>query len=60
MFLNILNTDDKYYLLNSDNLRQPIEMQLPQKQKTFSEFLSEVLKARLDFEIFQKQDAPNS
>ena len=35
-------------------------MQLSQKQKTFSEFVSAVLKARLDFENFQKKDASNS
>ena len=60
MFVNILNTDGKYSLLNSDNLRQPIEMQLSQKQKIFSEFVSAVLKVRLDFEDFQKKVAPNS
>ena len=59
MFVNILNTDDKYSLQNSENLRQPIEMQLSQKQKTISEFVSAVLKARLDFENFQRKDAPN-
>ena len=35
-------------------------MQLSQKQKTFSELVSAVLKARIDFENFQKEDAPNS
>ena len=27
MFVNILTADDKYSLLNRDNLRQPIQMQ---------------------------------
>ena len=31
MFANILTDDDKYSLLNRDNLRQPIQMQLTQK-----------------------------
>ena len=32
--------DEKYYLLNRDNLTRPIQMQLYQQQKTFSEFFS--------------------
>ena len=31
--------DDKHYLLNRDNLTQPIQMQLYQKQKHFFETL---------------------
>ena len=34
-FVNTLTADDKYSLLNRDNLTQPIQMQLSQKQKTF-------------------------
>ena len=33
-----MSADDKHYLLNRDNLTQPIQMQLSQKQKTFPEF----------------------
>ena len=33
MFVNILTADGKYSVLNRDNLRQQIEMQLSQKQK---------------------------
>ena len=36
LFVNTLTADDKHYLLNRDNLTQPIQMQLSQKQKTFS------------------------
>ena len=54
MFANILTADDKYSLLNRDNLRQPIQMQLSQKEKTFSEFVFEFLKCKLNFERFQK------
>ena len=28
MFVNALTADDKHYLLNRDNLTQPIQMQL--------------------------------
>ena len=60
MFVNILTANDKFSLLNRDNLRQQIEMQLSQKQKIFYEFVSAALKARLDFKNFQRKDAPNS
>ena len=48
-----LTAHGKYPLLNADNLRQPIQMQLSQKQKTFYQFVSSLLKARLNFEHFQ-------
>ena len=38
LFVNTLTADDKYSLLNNHNLTQPIQMQLSQKQKTFSTF----------------------
>ena len=46
----------KHYLLNRDNLTEPIQMQLSQKQKTFSEFFFAFLKSSLNFEHFQKKD----
>ena len=55
MFVTILTSDDKCFLLNRDNLRQPIQMQLSEKQKIFSEFCAAILKSRLDFEHFQKK-----
>ena len=55
-----MNADDKYSLLNRDNLTQPIQMQLSQKQKTFSEFLSPFLKSNLNFEHFQNKDDTHS
>ena len=60
MFLNIFTGNDKYSLINRDNLRQPIQMQLSQKQKTFSQFLSAFLKAKLNFENVQEKDDPHS
>ena len=56
MFLITLSADDKYSLLNINNLRQPIQMQLSQKQKTFAEFFSAFLKSILNFEHFQKKE----
>ena len=55
MLFNILTTNHKYSLLNRDNLRQPIPMQLSRKEKTFSQFVSAFLKCRLNFEHFQKK-----
>ena len=60
MFLNILTGDDKYSLVDRDNVRLPIQMQLSQKHKRFSEFLSAFLKTRLSFEYFQTRDNPHS
>ena len=55
LFLNTLTDDDKYCLLYRDNLTQPIQILLSQKQKTFSEFFSAFLKSTLNFEHFQKK-----
>ena len=51
---------DKCSLPNRDNLMQPIEMQLSQKLKTFSEFIPAFPKSRLNFEQFQKKDDAHS
>ena len=50
MFCNVLTADDKYSLLNRYNFREPIRIHLSQKRKTFSQFVSVFLKARLNFE----------
>ena len=60
LFVNTLTADDKYSLLNRDNLTQPIQILLSQKQKTFSQFFSAFLKSTLNFEHFQKKDDPHS
>ena len=38
MFVNTLTVHEKHYLLNRDNLTQPIQMQLSQKKKNFQNF----------------------
>ena len=55
-----MTPDDKYSLLNRDNLKQPIPTQLSQKQKAFSIFLLGFSKSTLTFEHFQKKDDPLS
>ena len=55
MFVNILTANDKYSLVHRDNLSQPIQMQLSQKNKTLSRFVSSFLKWSLKFQHFQKK-----
>ena len=55
-----MTADDKYSLLNRDNLTQPIPTQLSQKQNAFSEFFLGFSKSTLTFEHFQKKDLPHS
>ena len=40
VFYNTVTADDKYSLLNRDNLTQQIQIQLSEKQKSFSRFMS--------------------
>ena len=58
-FANTLNVGHISSLLNKDKLSQPIQMQLSQKQKDFSQFLASFSKSRLNFQHFQKQDDPH-
>ena len=58
MFVKTLTVDDKHYMLKRDNLTQPIQMQLDQKQKTFS-FLA-FLKSIFNFKRFPIKDDPHS
>ena len=56
LFVNTMSAVDKCSLRNTDNLMQPIHIQLSQKLKTFSEFFSWFSKSGLNFEHFQKKD----
>ena len=60
LFVNTLTVNDKHYLLNRDNLTQPIQIQLSQKQKIFSEFFFAFLKSILNFKHLPKKDDPRS
>ena len=51
-FFNALTVDDKDYLHNRDNVRLTIQMELSQKQKTFSLFFFSFLKPILNFTRF--------
>ena len=60
LLVKSLTDDEKYSLLHRENLTQPIQILLSQKQKTFSEFFSEFSKSTLNFESFQRKDHPHS
>ena len=60
LLLNTLAADEKYVVLNTDNLTIPIQIHLSQKRKAFSQFLAAFLKSSLNFKHFQKEDDPPS
>ena len=56
LLVNTLDVDERYPVLNRDNLTIPIQMQLSQKHKTFCQFFTAFLKSRWNFEHFDKKD----
>ena len=60
LFVKILTDDETYSLLYRDNLTQRIQILLSQKQKTFSQLFSALLKCTLTFQHSRKKDDPHS
>ena len=60
LLLNTLAADQKYSVLNTDNLTIPIQMQLCEKENILSQFLVYFLKSGLNFQYFEKRDDPHS
>ena len=60
LFVNTLTADESYSLANANILTQQIQMQLPKKQKIFSECFPVFFKSRLGFEHFEKKRDPHS
>ena len=63
MFVNTLTVDEKHYLLNRDNLKQTIQIQLSRKEETFSAFFFfffAFLKSILNFKHLPTRDDPHS
>ena len=57
LFVKTLTADDdKHYLFKRDNLMEPIQMQLSQKQNTFSVFFFAFLKPILNFIHLSKRN----
>ena len=50
-----LAADEKYLVLNRDNLKIRTQAQLSRKEKKISQFLSVFLKSRLNFTYFRKK-----
>ena len=55
LLVNTLAADEKYPVLNIENLTLLIQMQLSQEQNTFSEFLTAFLKSRFNLKHFEKK-----
>ena len=60
LFVYTLTDDDKFCLLYTDNLTQPFQILLSQKEKGFSQFFAPFLKFTLNFEHSGKKDDPHS
>ena len=60
LVLKTLRVEEKDYLLARENLTQPNQMQLSEKQKTFLEYLFAFLKSILNFKHLPKKDEPHS
>ena len=60
LFVNKWTPDDKSSLLNRDKVKEPIQILLSRKQKSFSGFFSLFLKSTLNFENLRKKDYTHS
>ena len=56
VFVNTLTADGKYPVQGCENLQLPIQMQLSEKRKTFSEFFVPFLESTSNFKYFEKTD----
>ena len=54
LLVNILTTYDKYPVQDSENFQLPIQMQLSEKRKTFSEFVVPSLESTSNFKHFER------
>ena len=55
VFVNTLTADGKYPVQGCENLQLPIQMQLSEKPKTFSEFFILFVESTSNFEDFEKK-----
>ena len=55
MFLNTLSTDGKYPNEDKENLSLPIQIQLSEKRKNFSEFFISFMDSQSNFKCFEKK-----
>ena len=59
LFVNMFPVNDKHYLVNRDNLTQPIQIQLFEKQKKFFPIFSGIFKIYIKFQRFAKKRWPS-
>ena len=57
---NTLTANYEYSRSDRENLPLPIQLQLSEKLKTFSQFFIAFLESTLNFEHFEKKDEPHS
>ena len=55
LLLNTLAVNEKYPVVNRDNLMIPIQMELSQKENIFSDFFAAFWKSRLNSKYFEKK-----
>ena len=60
LLVNTLDSDDKYPVLNNDNLTIPIQMQLSVKKKLFPQSFSAFLKSSRNSKPFEKMHDTHS
>ena len=60
MLVNTFSANEKYFLLNRDNLKQPIHMQLFAEAKTFFLSFFFVFEVYIKFRTASKKDGPHS
>ena len=56
----MLTAYDKYSLGNSENFREPIQMQLSKNLKTFAQHFAQFVQSTSNFRHFGKNDDPRS
>ena len=60
LLVSTLSTDEKCPVVKRDKLTIPIQMQVPQKLKTFPAFFAAFFKSRRNFERPEEKDDPYS
>ena len=60
VFVNTYTADDKYHVQDFENSPLPIQMQLSEKRKTFSQFFVPFLESTSNFKHFARKDDRHS
>ena len=60
VFVHTLTADGNYLVPDCENFQLPIQMQLSEKRKTFSQFFVPVLESTSIFKHFEKKDDRHS